>query len=146
MMKIILVLAFTLTVAVASQQRGVVTPVTPCGGSGTPVQLRIQNCEGAPPCSIYTNIDTLIEGDFIPSTNSALARFRLVAETQQGPITVSDGDLGALVGGQLYTASQTIRIGTTLEGQTIKVILDIYDVASGRIEICVEAPMFVTNP
>jgi len=150
MMKIVFLALFvaaaSASVPTLREIRGIVSPVERCPAQGLPLQLRVSNCEGAPPCTIVATVPVTIEGDFIPSGNSANAKFRLIAYTSLGEIVVSDGDIGPIVGGVTYSAGQTITISTALVGERVTVQLDVRDEASGRVEICVRAPMDIAAP
>lgn len=110
-----------------------VTPVEVCGGDSTPVQLRIQNCEGAPPCTLFTNTDILIEIDWWPSSDFDDATLDIQAETSVGNISLLGQDVSG-PGGQLSTLGGPVRISNALSGQSINIT---GQVQSSDLMLCV---------
>jgi len=56
-------------------QKGVVTNTTRCGGYGTPIQLRVSDCEGR--CSLIPGKVYDIEWDFFPKLRRILSVHRV---------------------------------------------------------------------
>lgn len=123
-------------------------PVTNCGGGGTLGSLLVQNCEGAPPCSINANTDTTIEINWIPFQSFASATLNIYAETSLGKAPLSSPSLCDLqdcpgLGGQLYSPGPILSITPALSGQDIVLVMEINDDGSGRTLLCVSIPVHV---
>lgn len=119
----------------------VVTPVESCGGTGTPVQLRIQNWEGEPPVSIQPNTDTLVEFEWIPNANFDDGTFKIIAKTSVGDIDLYSST-GSGVGGQLSTLRTSLRISNALSGQDIVMVMQVQD-QQGHLLLCLKVAVHV---
>ncbi|OXA60315.1 uncharacterized protein LOC110844351 [Folsomia candida] len=132
-MKIFMILAVCIAVASAG-----VVDHTRCGGVGTFLEMRIQNCEGA---IAYMNPGTPYpsEGDLIPSSAAPALRLKVTATYLGFPISIIDTvlDNSSVQPGNLYTIRFTITPSDGLKGNTVPVDAEISNEASGIIEICV---------
>lgn len=120
---------------------GVITDITPCGGKGKILQMRLSGASGSGPHHIVANSDATVEVDFRPAKSHATSRFRLVFETPVGDLPVTDGDFGAITAGKAHTASYKFRPSNLLVGQTVNMRATV--TGGSTVEVCAKVAVRV---
>lgn len=101
-----------------------ISPLEVCGGAGDPVRL-LAGADGPQPLATRPGISLPLQLVFIPAQDHAAAIFTVVAETPEGDRRLSTGGLGAVVGGEQFSAVTTIRPSAELAGQTVNLRFEV---------------------
>jgi len=136
---VLFALALLLSVGVqGSSNLGVVSPVTRCGGLGTPIQLRISGCEGS--CSFTPGTPYNAEFDFMPSSSARSLTLRVDVCISGFCYVILEAELvnSSVQPGFIYTAKYSIVPNDILSGQTISLQAYIYHTDIDRVEACLE--------
>ncbi|OXA58945.1 uncharacterized protein LOC110844726 [Folsomia candida] len=122
-----------------SQTRGVVAPITRCGGVATPLQLRISGCEGY--CRFQPGTVYDCEKDFMPSSPATSLSLRVEVCARPLCFTILTAEIpnSSVQPGFVYTAKYSIVPNDVFSGQTIQFYAYIYHTDSSLLEVCVSA-------
>ncbi|OXA57962.1 uncharacterized protein LOC110847544 [Folsomia candida] len=122
----------------SQESKGVVTNITRCGGYGTPIQLRITECEGR--CSFTPGRVYNIEYDMIPSSASTSLSLACDLVFNGTPLRLFEAEIAnsSVQPGLMYTVKFSIVPNDILSGQTVKLRAIIYHTDNRLLEICVE--------
>lgn len=104
---------------------------------GTIVQVRVQDCEGAPPCAIVPNTDTLIELDWTPASSFEKGKFMVIVDTSVGPITLANSDFSEETRGESYAEAEARKISNALSAFSVDLTIEVLD-SDERVLACVK--------
>jgi len=126
---------------------GVVTPVPLCGGAGQALQLRVTDCDGAPPCYLVPGRTYTVEGDFIASADSLGLSFNLTMIFGDLEYHALDQEIpgSAVEAGKSYTIAYPLTPEVGSGGIEAVFKIEIYDTVSGRVEVCFQAPAVIQD-
>jgi hypothetical protein len=119
---------------------GVVNPAHRCGGVGTPLQLRISNCEGR--CQLVPGQIYNCEKDFMPSSAAPSLTLKIEICMSAGfCMVILETELpnSSVQPGFIYTAKYSIVPNDILSGQTVEFRAYISHTNNLLLEICVSA-------
>jgi len=129
---------------VQSGTLGIVYPVYRCGGVGTPLQLRISECDGR--CDFTPGKVYNCEYDFMPSGASPSLTLKVEICMGAGfcmPIIDTELPNSSVQPGFVYTSKYSIVPNDQLSGQTVEFRAYIFRTAGSVLEICVSADIDV---
>ncbi|OXA45388.1 uncharacterized protein LOC110857200 [Folsomia candida] len=117
---------------------GVVTNITRCGGYGTPIQLRVSNCEGK--CSLMPGQVYNIEYDFIPNASASGLGLAcdLVLDGERYRLFDIALPNSAVLPDLMYTVKFSVTPDEILSGQVVDLRAIIYHTDDRFLELCVE--------
>jgi len=119
-------------------QKGVVTNTTRCGGYGTPIQLRVSDCEGR--CSLIPGKVYDIEWDFFPSSAASSLSIACDLVFAGTPLRLFESVLpnSSVQPGLMYTIRFSVVPNDVLSGDTIKLRAIIYHTDNRLLELCID--------
>jgi len=123
---------------------GVVDPAYRCGGVGTPLQLRISECEGR--CSFNPGQVYNCEKDFMPAAAAPGLTLKVELCMSSGfCMQIFEVDLpnSSIQPGFIYTAKYSIVPNDILSGQAVEFKAYISHTNNGLLEICVSADITI---
>ncbi|XP_021953054.1 uncharacterized protein LOC110849891 [Folsomia candida] len=122
----------------AGSARGVVGNITRCGGYGTPIQLRISECEGR--CAFQPGRVYNIEYDFIPSSAATSLSLAVDVVYLGTPHRLFDTVLpgSSVQPGLMYTVRYSIVPNDTFSGNAVLLRAIIYHTEGRLLEICMQ--------
>jgi len=133
-------IAVLVALCIAFANGGVVDPAYRCGGVGTPIQLRISDCEGR--CRFQPGKPYDCEEDFMPSGASASLTLKVeICLNGSFCMVIIDTVLpnSSVQPGFVYTAKYTIVPNDQLSGQSVEFKGSIFRTEAQLLEICVSA-------
>jgi len=117
--------------------------VIDCGSAGSLLEIRVAECDQSP-CHMVPGRDYDIAVDFIASADSTALNWKVWITL--GPVGTPIADLpinGQITAGNAYTLTHSLPIHDTLSGLTVRVVFEIKDVATSRLEVCARAEAFI---
>jgi len=120
------------------ESKGVVTNITRCGGYGTPIQLRISECDGR--CSFRPGRLYDTEYDLIPSSASQSLSLAVDLVFNGTPLRLFEAEIAgsSVQPGLMYTVKFSFVPNDILSGQTVLLRSIIYHTDNRLLEICVQ--------